>query len=155
MHSRNIRTIPRDTLADLAIAMADPYDPVIYYNPRLMERYGPEISAFVLAHEEAHIRLAHRRPGGGLRGEFLEELLQGWELDADCAAAIELSRTRPAALLAAISLFRRLGAWRMDLEHPTGTIRATRLVACGETANGDPRRIGEGPRVNSAPKSFR
>ena len=135
--------------------MADPHDPVIYFNPRLMKRYGPEISAFVLAHEEAHIRLGHRRPVGGPRGQALENLLQGWELEADCAAALVLSEARPAALGAAIALFQGLGTWRMDLEHPTGSARAAHLALCGASANGGPRQSSEGPLLSAPTESLR
>jgi hypothetical protein len=151
----NIRTVASDSLADLAVAVADPDDPVIYINPRLMARYGPLISAFVLAHEEAHIRLGHRRPAGGPAGLALEELLQGFELEADCGAAVELRRIQPAALSEAIRMFQKLGAWRMDPEHPSGSARAARLAACGGLANGDLHQIGEGPRAGSGTTPFR
>lgn len=151
----SIRTVPRDTLSDLAIAYADPVDPVIYYNPRLMERYGPEISAFVLAHEQAHIELGHRRPQAKVAGDALERLLQDWELEADCLAARWLARERPAALLAATSFFRQMGPDRLDREHPSGSARAARLTACGRPQNGDPRSVSEGPRVSGFGPLFR
>src|SRR5262245_2426286 len=95
----NIRTVPSESLDDLAVAIATPGDPVILYNPRLMARFGPDISAFVLAHEAAHILLEHRRPNASRSLSRAEqELLQSWELEADCAAAIRLARERPAAL---------------------------------------------------------
>lgn len=153
----NIRTVPRETLSDIAVAFADPVDPVIYYNPRLMAQYGAEISAFVLAHEHAHILLDHRRPsvpGAGSR-EALERLLQGWELAADCVAAARLARERPAALQAAISFFERTGPDRVDREHPTGSARAAQLSACGRAPNGDPRVSSEGPRTSATTIQFR
>ena len=152
-----IRTVPSDTLADLAVAFADPVDPVIYYNPRLLERFGPEISAFVLAHERAHVRLGHRRPppGGAVAGEALERLLRTWELDADCLAAAWLSREQPSALRAATSFFQKMGPARVDREHPIGSARAAQLEACCRTANGGPRSVSEGPRSNATATSFR
>jgi hypothetical protein len=135
----SIRTVPSETITDLAVAYADPTDPVIYYNPRLMERYGPELSAFVLAHERAHIGLGHRRPPAGPDGGAIERLLQGWELEADCLAAAGLHRDRPAALRTAIAFFHQMGHDRVDREHPTGHARAARLEDCGQTQNGDPR----------------
>lgn len=141
----DIRTVPSDTLSDLAVAFADLDHPVVYYNPRLMERYGPEISAFVLAHERAHIRLGHRRPQAGVTGQALERLLQGWELDADCLAAVWLARERPSALQAATTFFQQMGPGRLDREHPIGSARAAQLEACGRTLPGDPRSLSGGP----------
>ena len=152
LESPNIRAIPRETLGDLAVAFATPGDPVIYYNPRLMARFGPEITAFVFAHESGHILYEHRRPGpnANLSRDALEQLLQSWELQADCAAAIWLARERPAALQAAITYFDRMGTSRVDREHPTGSARAAQLEACGRSANGDPRFGSEGPRLTMA-----
>ncbi len=154
---RNIRTVPTDTLGDLAAAVAGPGEPVIYYNPRLMERFGPEISAFVLAHETAHIELGHRRPDGStpLSRHALELVLQAWELEADCAAAARLSRERPSALAAAAAFFRGMGHERVDREHPTGVARAAQLAACSQRATGDPRSTSEGHRVHVAGGAFR
>lgn len=150
LETPNIRTVPRETLSDLAVAFATPGDPVIYYNPRLMARFGSEISAFVLAHEEAHILLRHQRPESvDVSGAALELLLQGWELEADCVAAARLARERPAALQAAISYFWQMGPGRVDREHPTGVARSAQLVACGRTLTGDPRPQGEGPRTSA------
>lgn len=149
---RNIRTVPTDTLGDLAAAVATPGDPVIYYNPRLMEQFGPEISAFVLAHEAAHIQLGHRRPDSSvlLSREALEQQLQAWELEADCAAAARLSRERPSALAAAAALFQGMGHERVDREHPTGTARAATLASCGRMPIGDLRWSSADPRVGVA-----
>jgi hypothetical protein len=153
----HIRTVPSDTLTDLAVSFADPDDPVIYYNPRLLERFGPEITAFVLAHERAHIRLGHRRPTPLTVGtaEALERLLQSWELDADCLAAVWLARERPSALEAATTLFQRMGSGRVDREHPRGSARAAQLQACGRTPNGDLHFVSEGPRGGVTTTSFK
>ncbi|HEX9894047.1 MAG TPA: hypothetical protein VGA78_08975 [Gemmatimonadales bacterium] len=129
--SFHIRLIPLDTLSDLAIAYADSTQPVIYYSPRLMQRYGPDISAFVVAHEQSHILLGHRRPSAVTSPHAVELLLQRWELEADCLAASRLARERPAALVAARDYFQHMGAERVDCEHPTGTARAARIEECG------------------------
>jgi len=144
-------------LTDVAVAFADSSDPVVYYNPRLMARYGAEISAFVLAHEYGHIQLGHRRPSVPSAGarDALEQLLQGWELDADCFAAARLARERPSALLAAIGFFERMGLDRVDREHPSGSARAAQLTACGRTVNGDLRFSSEGPRTTATAIQFR
>ena len=125
-----IRTVPLDTLSDLAVAFADPIAPVIYFSPRLMRRFGPEISAFVIVHEHAHIMLGHQRPSGAMSGEEKEQLLQRWELEADCLAAAILSRERPAAVAAARRHFELMGMNRVDREHPTGQARASRIELC-------------------------
>ena len=157
LQTPNIRTVASETLTDLAVAFADSSDPVVYYNPQLMARYGPEISAFVLAHEYAHIRLGHRRPAVATAGprEPLERVLQGWELAADCVAAAWLARERPSALHAAIGLFERMGLDRVDREHPSGNARAAQLTACGQTVNGDLRSSSEGPRITTTAIQFR
>lgn len=153
--TNRIRIVPSDTLSDLALAIADPVRPVIYYNPHLMARFGPEISAFVIAHERAHIELGHLRPKDGLDRGALERLLQSWELEADCRAAVRLVRERPMALRAALGFFERMGAERVDREHPTGSDRAERLSACPRMANGDLRRSSEGPRTTTIRMQFR
>jgi hypothetical protein len=139
-HSRllpsDIRIAPLDTLSDLAVSYADPADPVIYINPRLMRHYGPDISAFVLVHEQAHIMLGHQRPAGSVAPSDLEQLLQGWELEADCLAASMLVRERPSALSAAREHFRRMGTERIDREHPTGRERALRIDQCARAVMG-------------------
>jgi hypothetical protein len=157
LQQHNIRTVASETLTDLAVAFADSSDPVVYYNPRLMARYGTEISAFVLAHEYGHIQLGHRRPSAASAGarDAIEQLLQGWELDADCFAAARLARERPSALLAAIGFFERMGLDRVDREHPTGSARAAQLTACGRTVNGDLRSSSEGPRIAATAIQFR
>jgi hypothetical protein len=157
LQAHGIRTVPRDSLSDLAVAYADPADPVVYYNPHLMAQYGPEMSAFVLAHEFAHIELGHRRPALPYAGspEAFERLLRGWELEADCRAATRLAAERPSALQAAIGFFERMGSGRVDREHPIGTVRAEQLAACGRRANGDPRAVGEGPRTSATANQFK
>jgi hypothetical protein len=151
LQASNIRTVPSETLSDLAVSFADSASPVIYYNPRLMAQYGPELSAFVMAHEYAHIQLGHRRPSVAAVGsrEALEQLLQGWELAADCDAAARLARERPGALQAAMVFFERMGSGRVDREHPAGAARAAQLWACGRILGGDPHLSGEGPRIIS------
>jgi hypothetical protein len=153
----NIRAVKSDTLNDLAVAFADPFDPVIYYNPRLMARLGAELSAFALAHEYSHIQLGHRRPSWPDAGsrEDLERLLQGWELAADCSAAARLARERPSALRAAIAFFERMGPDSVDREHPSGTVRAAQLASCGRTMNGDPSLLDQGPRTGATTIQFR
>ncbi len=49
---------------------------VIYYNPRAMRRVGPDVSRFILAHEQAHLRLGHlNRPVSRRRAEYEADIL--------------------------------------------------------------------------------
>lgn len=126
-----VREVADSNLRDVAVAVADPRHPVIYYNPRLMERFGPSLSAFVLAHEYGHIRFGHRRIPSGRRVNFdRDSLLRNFELQADCYAANVLVRVKPADLRVAIEFFRKMGDFRYDTEHPTGNERATQIESC-------------------------
>jgi hypothetical protein len=118
-------------LADAAMAFADPDRPLIYYNPSMLREVGPELAAFLLAHEEGHIVYQHQRPDRSrLIVAALETLLQRYELEADCYAAGRLSVERPEAVARAIGYFRSLGSFRADREHPTGAERAAHIAAC-------------------------
>ena len=126
-----VREVPDSNLRDVAVAVADPDHPVIYYNPRLMERFGPSLSAFVLAHEYGHIHFGHRRIPGGHQVSFdRDSVLRNFELQADCYAARVLIRVKPADLRVAIEFFRKMGDFRYDTEHPTGFERATQIEIC-------------------------
>ena len=126
-----VREVPDSTLRDVAVAVADPNHPVIYYNPRLMERFGPSLSAFVLAHEYGHIRFGHRRIPAGRQVSFdRDSLLRNFELQADCYAAQVLVLVKPADLRVAIEFFRKMGDFRYDTEHPTGYERAEQIRSC-------------------------
>lgn len=137
-----IRHVPDRTLGDAAIAVADENDPVVYYNPILLSRFGPEISAFVMAHEYGHIYYGHiRRKQDGPGGVEADALMQHYELEADCYAARLLGPDRRGAILAAIEFFDELGSHQVDPSHPTGTARARQLRIClpeeAQTASGD------------------
>ena len=126
-----VREIADDALRDVAVAVYDPTHPVIYYNPRLMEKFTPDLRVFFLAHEHAHIELRHTR-ASALRADPAQrdELLQVKELEADCLAARRLNIAGRASALAAVRFFARLGSQRFDNEHPTGRDRAARILAC-------------------------
>ena len=126
-----VREIADATLRDVAVAVYDPERPIIYYNPQLLNRFSPELGAFFMAHEHAHIALRHTR-SGALRsgaGSF-NRLLQEKELEADCLAAFRLGADRRDASLAAVRFFTRLGDTRFDSEHPSGAERAKRILSC-------------------------
>jgi hypothetical protein len=119
------------SLRDVAVAVYDPVHPVIYYNPQLLHRFSPELGAFFMAHERAHIALRHTR-AGALRGQpgTSDQQLQAKELEADCHAARALGAARRDASLAAVRFFTGLGNSSFDREHPTGTQRASRILLC-------------------------
>lgn len=125
------KLIANPRLADAAIAFTDPPPAVIYYNPNLLREVGPEVAAFLLAHEEGHIVYRHQRPDQPrMTGAVLESLLQRYEREADCYAATRLATDHAAAVTAAIRYFRSLGGFRADREHPTGVDRAEHITAC-------------------------
>lgn len=124
----NVREVADSTLQDVAVAVADPLDPVIYYNPRLMTRFGPNLSAFVLAHEYGHIRYGHRRVPS--RVSDRAAVMRRYELEADCYAAHMLAQVKPVAAAVAIEFFNKMGDFRYDEDHPTGDERAARIQEC-------------------------
>lgn len=124
----NVREVADSSLQDVAVAVADPLDPVIYYNPRLMTRFGPNLSAFVLAHEYGHIRYGHRRVPS--RVSDRAAVMRRYELEADCYAAHMLARVKPVAAAVAIEFFTKMGDFRYDEDHPTGDERAARIQEC-------------------------
>ena len=126
-----IREIADPALRDVAVAVYDSVRPVIYYNPVRMQHFEPEMRAFFLAHERAHIELHHTR-ASALRADAgqRDSLLQAKELDADCIAAQRLGHEHAGTTMAAVHFFARLGDGHFDGEHPPGSVRAARLLAC-------------------------
>lgn len=131
----SVREVADSSLQDVAVAVADPLDPVIYYNPRLMTRFGPNLSAFVLAHEYGHIRYGHRRVPSRVADRAA--LMRQYELEADCYAARMLAQVKPVAAQVAIEFFNKMGEFRYDEDHPTGNERAARIAACLEAGPGE------------------
>jgi hypothetical protein len=150
----NVREVPDSSLQDVAVAVADPLDPVIYYNPRLMTRFGPSLSAFVLAHEYGHIRYGHRRVPS--RVSDRAALMRQYELEADCYAAHTLARVRPEAARVAIEFFTKMGDFRYDEDHPTGDERALRISECLVDDEGSPEvfSVGIGAQVVASLNRF-
>lgn len=58
-----IREVAYPGLDDFAKASADQFGFVIYYNPLIVQQAGPLVSAWVEAHEYAHIALGHVTEG--------------------------------------------------------------------------------------------
>jgi hypothetical protein len=125
----DVRQIPSDTLRDVALVLFEHGRPIIYYNPILINRVGPQLGAFFFAHEYGHIHGGHT--GGALMhdGE-LTAVRQRQELEADCYAAALLAEYDREAVDAALRFFTRLGPLRFDTYHPTGSQRAARILSC-------------------------
>jgi len=119
--SFHVREVADSGLRDVAVAVSDPFDPVIYYNPRLMQRFGPNLSAFVLAHEYGHIRYGHRRVSSRVHFDR-DSVMREYELEADCYAARLLAQVKPIAAKVAIEFFQKMGSFRYDGEHPTACL---------------------------------
>lgn len=125
---REAPVLPDGTLLDVASTV--PGEPaVIYYNPLLLGRYQPDLQAFFLAYERAHVALGHRRGTAlpidtGGRARHLREQ----ELEADCFAA-QLAAS-PTASLAAGRFFARQGPVANDAEHPASSERAATIMGC-------------------------
>ncbi len=125
----DVRQIASDTLHDVALVRFEQGRPIIYYNPVLLHRLGPQLTSFFLAHEYGHIHWGHT--GGALvyDGE-LNTVRQRQELEADCYAAALLAEHDREAVDAALRFFTRLGPLRHDRYHPTGSQRAARILSC-------------------------
>jgi IrrE N-terminal-like domain len=152
----SVREVADSSLQDVAVAVADPRDPVIYYNPRLMTRFGPNLSAFVMAHEYGHIEYGHRRVSA--RVTERAALMRQFELEADCYAARMLARVKPEAADVAIEFFLKMGDFRYDDDHPTGNERANMIRTCLEFGPGDRSRdalsVGIGAQVVASLSRF-
>lgn len=121
--------IPSDTLRDVALVRFEYGRPIIYYNPALLSRIGPQLGAFFFAHEYGHIHGGHT--GGALMHEGdLPAVRQRQELEADCYAAALLGEHDRESVDAALRFFTRLGPLRFDAYHPTGSQRAARILSC-------------------------
>jgi len=125
----DVRQVPTDTLRDVAVATYEHGRPVIYYNPSLLQQFGPQMTAFFFAHEYGHIRYGHAGAALLSPGE-LSELRQRQELEADCYAALSLGPDQPEAVNAALRFFTRMGPFRFDALHPTGSQRAAKILSC-------------------------
>ena len=126
----DVRQIATDTLHDLAVAAFENGRPVIYYNPTLMQRVGPELEAYFFAHEYGHIRYGHTGAALTTGEGDLGALRVRQELEADCYAAETLGGTQPEAVNAALRFFTRMGPFTFDAWHPSGAQRAAKILSC-------------------------
>jgi hypothetical protein len=126
----DVRQIASDTLRDVAVATFIQGRPTIYYNPALLQGFGPRMAEFFFAHEYGHLRYGHA--GGALshdEGE-VSVLRQRQELEADCYAAQVLALRDRESVEAALRFFQRMGPYRYDAFHPTGSQRAAKILSC-------------------------
>jgi hypothetical protein len=126
----DVRQIATDTLRDVAVATFVHGRPTIYYNPVLLQGFGPRMAEFFFAHEYGHLRYGHA--GGALSHEAGEVtvLRQRQELEADCYAAQVLADHDRESVETAVRFFKRMGPYRYDALHPTGAQRAARIISC-------------------------
>ncbi len=126
----HVRMVATDTLKDVAVTQREGGRSVIYYNPELIARVGPLLQEFFIAHEYGHVYYGHT--GGALAEPGSRDELRRvrQELEADCYAAVQLARSGRSSVEAAIKLFTRMGPYRHDKLHPTGSQRAAKILAC-------------------------
>ena len=153
-----IRRIATDTLRDVALTRIEGGVATIYYNPALLEHLGPQLGAFVMAHEEGHVFFGHAA-GGLLTSESgFAAVRQQQELDADCYAAGGLGARGPDAIRAALRFFAQLGPVRFDRVHPTGAQRVAKILSCLPPEPADsaqPPRIRAGAETPAGPITVR
>jgi hypothetical protein len=141
----DVTLLATDTLSDVAFTRREHGHPVIYFNPALIERVGPLLRDFFIAHEYGHVLYDH--VGGALGGpdSSTAEIRQRQELEADCYAAVRLSVENRASVEAAIQFFTRMGLFSHDRFHPSGSRRAANLLACLPAVRVDPDRVAPVP----------
>jgi hypothetical protein len=126
----DVREVATDTLRDVALVAYEQGRPVIYYNPILMQRVGPQLADFFMAHEYGHVAHGHSGAALTLGGDDVGTTRQRQELEADCYATEALAERNGPAVAAALQFFTRLGPFRFDNLHPTGAQRAAKILAC-------------------------
>ena len=126
----DVQPIASDTLHDVAVTAYEHGRPVIYFNPALMQRIGPQLADFFIAHEYGHVAYGHT--GGALSqpDDDLSALRQRQELEADCYATRLLAEDNRPAVEAALQFFTRMGPFRFDNLHPSGSQRAAKILSC-------------------------
>lgn len=141
----DVQPVASDTLTDVAVTVYERGRPIIYYNPTLMQRLGPHLAEFFMAHEYGHVAYGH---GGGALSQprdDLTNLRQRQELEADCYATRLLAQNDRAAVEAALKFFTRMGPFRFDDLHPSGSQRAAKILACLPTTDRVTTAAGPGP----------
>lgn len=126
----DVRLIASDSLRDVAFTATKDGRYVIYYNPILLQRVGPRLAAFFIAHEYGHVAAGHTGGAFLSHDSTFAAVRVRQELEADCRAAARLAGDDRAAVDAAIAFFARQGPTRYDRLHPSGSQRAANLAAC-------------------------
>jgi hypothetical protein len=143
----NVRVVEATWIRDVAMMRREAGRPVIYVNPRLLERFGPVMRDFFIAHEYGHVAHGHdlgnfaHDDGHAWRADedsVLMRTRQRQELEADCYAASRLALSNRPSIQAAVRYFTRMGPYRFDRVHPTGSQRAANLLACVAAADAEP-----------------
>jgi Zn-dependent protease with chaperone function len=133
----NVRVEEATWIQDVAQTRWEGGRPVIYLNPRLLERFDPAMRDFFIGHEYGHVAQGHRQLAAA--GRVIDSAVvvshQRQELEADCYAASRLARDNRQAAEAAVRLFTRMGPRRFDRLHPTGSQRAANLLGCLRAAS--------------------
>jgi hypothetical protein len=126
----DVQPMASDTLHDVAVTAYEHGRPLIYFNPTLMQRIGPQLADFFIAHEYGHVAYGHA--GGALSQphDDLSALRQRQELEADCYATRLLAEDNRPAVEAALQFFTRMGPFRFDDLHPSGSQRAAKILSC-------------------------
>jgi hypothetical protein len=105
-YSLPVREIPVDTLNDLAMASYDSQGKVIYYNPDIARRAGPEVTAFIRAHEYGHLNLGHLERSMFVSDPYHHVMLQQEaEIEADKYATQYWMARAPGVVAAVIREF--------------------------------------------------
>ncbi len=133
----DVRQIATDTLRDVAVAAFVQGRPTIYYNPVLLQGFGPHMAGFFFAHEYGHLRYGHSGSALAADAGTAGATRQRQELEADCYAAQALAEHGRESVEAAVRFFRKMGPFRYDAFHPTGAQRAAKLLSCLPPAPND------------------
>jgi hypothetical protein len=132
-----VREIANYQINDIAIATADPYGYVIYYNPAVVQQVGPLVATFARAHEYGHIYLGHVARHMQAQDPYTRLMLdQQAEIEADLYAARQLA-DQPAVIQATVAFFTHSGN-PGDHTHLPGPQRALLIrQAVAQAGNGD------------------
>ena len=111
---------------DIAMASLDQYgNPVIYYNPTVVQRVGPVVASFFEAHEYAHHVLGHVRAGLVLDPYTRIQFQRQAEVEADRFAIDHWIRRNPRVLIATVQFFENPYSGNLgDLTHLPTAMRA-------------------------------